>query len=217
MSDEKILTVPKMLILVAMESEREKIVKQAFEKCGFLGRDDIWIVVTGIGKVSATLSTAMILTAVNSVSPTNFPNLKVVNVGVCGGNDATRERTCVQINGVENYDFAAPSVNNYMLKITEDVEDPNICLTQDHFCTDASSLPNDGKRYYVDMELYGIASACAQFGVSCTSLKAVSDFIGDADQGDQYSGIGFDAACERLSDFLAEFLKTQDVLLSRES
>lgn len=213
------LAFPSVLLLVAMASEREKIVKPALKKLGLLGREDIWVITTGIGKVNATLSTAMVLTAVNSINPQKFPTCLCVNVGVCGGNEiAAREFPAVQINQVVNNDFDTGVVTEgfkkQVIDITTEVVGMKTCLTQDHFCVDTSELPNDGKPYYVDMELFGIASACGQFGVRCSALKSVVDQVGSEAQPSEYKE-RFDAACERAAELLIEYLSTcTDVVLT---
>lgn len=214
------LEFPKVLLIVAMESERDKIVKPALEKLGLLGRTDIWVATTGVGKVSATLSTTLALLSANSADPSRLKELICVNVGVCGGNkEAAEGFPCVQINKVCNNDFDTSAVDGdafekQVITLTSEVENMRTCFSQDHFCTDPAELPSDGEPYYVDMELFGIASACAQLGIRLTSLKSVCDVIG-GEQKEQYEGINFDVACARCAQLLEKYLSTSsDVVLT---
>lgn len=211
---------PKVIILTAMKSERDKIVKPALTKLGLLGRTDIWSVITGVGKVNAAVSTSMALNAVFALNPQEFTNVLCINVGVCGGNEvAARDAKCVQIHRACNNDFDTSVVDGEAfrkptLEVATNVEKPRTCFTQDHFCTDPNELPQDGEPYYVDMELFGMAAACAQFGVRLVSLKSVCDVIGSGEQKEQYDGIDFDSACARASELLVEYLSAgTDVVL----
>lgn len=210
---------PKVLIFTAMQSERDKIVQPALTKLGLLGRTDIWSVITGVGKVNAAVSTSMALNAVFALNPQEFTNVLCINVGVCGGNDvAARDAKCVQIHRVCNNDFDTSAVDGEafrkpVLEVAT-AEKTRTCFTQDHFCTDPNELPQDGEPYYVDMELFGIAAACSQFGVRLVSLKSVCDVIGSGKQKEQYEGVNFDSACGLTSELLVEYLSAgTDVVL----
>lgn len=216
------LKYPKVLFFVAMESERDRIVRPALERLGLLGRKDIWVVVTGVGKVNAAVNTSMALNLVRAIDAKKLSTVRCINIGVCGGNSVAAEMAkCAQINRVCNNDFDTSAVDGEAFKkpvfeISEKVEKPRMCLTQDHFCVDVKELPNDGDPYYVDMELFAIASACANVGVKLFALKSVCDVIGSGEQKEQYDGVNFDAACERASELLAEYLSTgTDVVLKQ--
>lgn len=213
---------PKLLIITAMQSERDKIVQPALTKLGLLGRKDIWSVITGVGKVNAAVNTSMALSqvAVNAINPSEFHNVLCINIGVCGGNSVAADKAnCTQIHRVCNNDFDTSAVDGdafrkQVLEVAANVEKPRTCFTQDHFCTDVNELPNDGEPYYVDMELFGVAAACLQFGIRLVAFKSVCDVIGSGKQKEQYDGVNFDAACERASELLAEYLSTgTDVVL----
>lgn len=211
---------PKLLIITAMQSERDKIVQPALTKLGLLGCKDIWSVITGVGKVNAAVNTSMALTAVNAINPSEFHNVLCINIGVCGGNSVAADKAnCTQIHRVCNNDLDTSVVDGDVfrkpvLEVVANVEKSRMCFTQDHFCTDINELPNDGEPYYVDMELFGVAAACSHFGIRLAALKSVCDVIGSCEQKEQYDGVNFDAACERASELLAEYLSTgTDVVL----
>lgn len=211
---------PKILILTAMQSERDKIVQPALTKLGLLGRTDIWSVITGVGKVNAAVNTSMALNAVYALNPKDFQNVLCINIGVCGGNKVAADiAKSTQVHRVCNNDFDTSAIDGEafrkpVLEVAANVEKPRTCFTQDHFCTDPNELPNDGEPYYVDMELFGIAAACSQFGVRLVALKSVCDVIGSGEQKEQYDGVDFDSACERASELLEEYLSTgTDVVL----
>lgn len=204
---------PKVIIFVAMESEREKIVKPALEKAGLLGRKDIWIVTTGVGKVNATLSTSMVLTLAASRGVDN-KDFIAINVGVCGGNEKAFKEPCVLIDRVANYDFDTSAVDGDKFRIpgiwlTDVKKDCATCLTQDHFCTTLNELPNDDEAFYVDMELFGVTAACKNLGVKMVAIKSVCDLIGVDKQTELYTA-NFDDACKLASDKLAGCLSSKD-------
>lgn len=211
---------PSVLFFVALESERDKIVRPALERLGLLGRKDIWIVVTGVGKVNAAVNTSMVLNLVRAIDAKKLSTVRCINIGVCGGNSVAAEMAkCAQINRVCNNDFDTSAVDGevfkkQVLEISEKVEKPRMCLTQDHFCVDVKELPDCEEPYYVDMELFAVASACANVGVKLFAVKSVCDVIGSREQKDQYLGVDFDCACSNASELLSDYLSTfSDVLL----
>lgn len=205
---------PKVIIFVALEKERDLIVKPALEKLGLLGRKDIWSVVTGVGKVSAALTTSMLLAQLSAVSKERLRSVVCINVGVCGGNAlAAEKQPTAQINRVVNNDFVV-GVGEDLSKrewiaITEVVADMRTCYTMDHFCRDLSELPsNTNELCYVDMELYSVAAACATYDISVVGLKSVSDVIGETHQTDKYVD-NFDTACASAADLLSRYLSNR--------
>lgn len=205
---------PKLILFVATQRECNDIVRPMLERLGLFGRDDIWIATTGVGKVNAAKTAGVVLSSALALSPQDADKLLCVNVGVCGGNEAAFESKAVQIHRVVEQDFDTSAVDGEAFvkpsfTISAGVAEPNICLTQDHFCTDPAELPNDGKPYYCDMELFGIASVCGYYNIRLAALKAVSDVVGKDDQLHQYDGgAGYVAACKNAVDLLSEYLKS---------
>ena len=203
--------VPKLIIFVATDFECQDIVRPALERLQLFGRKDIWVVRTGAGKVNATLTACLVLCPLLASNPDIAESLLCVNVGVCTGNDvAMKDAPVAQIHRVREYDFNIEALGTKTVpefSIAAPVEDVNICLSQDCFCTDPATLPNDGKPYYCDMELFGIASACSKLNVRLSALKSVCSVVGDEKQVEQFNGgDGYKLACQRATDVLVDYL-----------
>lgn len=211
---------PKLAFIVATDVEADILVKPALEKCGLLGRHDIWIIKTGKGKVNATLSTAMSLSAINSLDPKKFKECMFVNIGSCAANKFALEKaTVVQIDEVFDGDCIFENTQRERVcppplsLSTKSSRDVNRCLTQDMlenlFIKDFNYNP-----YYVDSELFGIAAACSQFGVRLASLKSVSCLINESIKDTEYAYteiLGWD---EKLVVMLTDYLNSNiDVVL----
>lgn len=204
---------PKVIIFYAMDSEREKIIKPAIIKLGCVGKL-IWVSKLGIGKVSATLKSGILLSRF-----LGNRGIHCINVGVCGGSaTAAKDFPCMKIDRVYNNDHDTSAVDGLPFdKPYIDLGvfglEPMYCFTQDHFMTNPKEVqtsvgkvaPN-GIPWYIDMELFGVAAVCKELGFELTAIKSVSDVIGTKKQKDQYAGDGFDKACERASELLAETL-----------
>lgn len=214
---------PSVVIMVATESERESIVKSALEGLGLLGRKDIWVVVTGVGKVQAACSAMMLLSALNALNSERLKDVKIINVGLCGGNKKAFDgELSVQINRVVNNDFDIPCVDDSGLKkevlfITEEPKSGVVrtCFSQDHACEDDAELPNWDEAMYVDMELFAIAMACSKFDVQCVGLKSVCELVG-SDANDESTDLNFEDASADAAKLLGEYLSAcTDVLVKR--
>lgn len=205
---------PKVIIFYAMDSERDKIIKPAIIKLGFVGKY-IWLSNIGVGKVSATLNAGILLSRFLGAKKTHC-----INVGVCGGSPtAAKDYPCVEIDRVYNNDHDTSAVDGLPFdKQFIDLHtfglEPMYCFTQDRFMTNPREVQTSvGKiapkdiPWYVDMELFGVAAVCKELGFDLTAIKSVSDVVGTKKQKEQYAGDGFDKACERAIDLLAQTLE----------
>ena len=204
---------PNVVIFHAMDSERDKIIKPAIIKLGFVGKK-IWVSKMGAGKVSATLNAGILLSRFLSAR-----KVKCINVGVCGGSVvAAKDFPCEIIDRVYNNDFDTSAVsglpfNKQYIDLGNFGLEPMYCFTQDHIMVNpkevqisvGKSAPKDIP-WYVDMELFGLAAVCKELGFELTAIKSVSDVIGTKKQIEEYAGDGFDKACERASKLLTEVL-----------
>lgn len=203
---------PKVVILVSVDLEREKIVKPALEKAGLMGHNEIWTVVTGVGKVSSAISTTALLSSIVAIRPDAVKDVVIVNVGVCSGNALAVDAPCVQINRVVNNDLELCELEEgktrkEVVTLTQEVKDMRVCYSQDHSFVGSDGVPEDCAGY-VDMELYGIAQACAQFGVRCVGIKSVCKGVGGK------VAIDYETACKNAFDLLADYLSnSHDVVL----
>lgn len=204
------LQCPKIIFFVAMEEERDKIITPALQKLGLLGRDDIWVVVTGIGKVNAALSASKALFTCLAFYGDELKNCTCINVGVCGGSPATVKRPTVKvgISAEADFDVSAflPDYKHTRFQLSKSY---SICLTQDHVCTKIRELPIDSDTvpYFIDMELYSLAKACLLYKTKLISIKSVSDIVGNKAQKDEFES-NFELACKRAEKLLENTIKT---------
>lgn len=204
---------PKAIIFVAMESERTEIVTPALKELGLAGSEDVWVVVTGVGKVRAALITTKTLFVLQLMYGDEAKKCTCINVGVCGGSElAYKNHKAVEIGTVVNNDFdtsaVTPDFKKEVIHLKPELDDGFkwfTCLTQDHFCVDKSELP-DENMWYVDMELFGIASACKSAGMKLKAIKSITDVIG-ADKQDKEYQANFEDACKRAVELLKGSLK----------
>lgn len=205
---------PKAIIFTALESERDKIVTPALKELGLVG-EDVWVVVTGVGKVRATLTATKTLLIAKMLFEDKAQTIPCFNIGVCGGSKKAWDtaKVCEIGKSINNdYDCSAvePNFEKEGLVLISQKDTP-ICLTQDHFCTSAFDLPNDTDAWYVDMELFGIASATRSTGNPLYAIKSITDVIGASRQDLQYT-TNFDEACERASKFLVKEIKEYGII-----
>lgn len=201
---------PKAIIFVAMENERTDIVTPVLKELGLAGSEDVWVVVTGVGKVRAALITTKTLFVLQLMYGDEAKKCTCINVGVCGGSElAYKNHKAVEIGSVVNNDFdtsvVTPDFKKEVIQLKPELDDGFTCLTQDHFCVDKSELP-DENMWYVDMELFGIAAACKSAGMKLQAIKSITDVIG-ADKQDKAYQVNFADACKRASELLEDSLK----------
>ncbi|MEV6369355.1 nucleosidase [Micromonospora musae] len=145
------------------------------EEAAHLGTD-LPVLVTGMGKVNA--SVALAATLAGGVRPS-----LVVNLGTAGalrpGWDGLHE-----IGSVFQHDLDTELLRNLTGHVcgpplTLGVQ-PAVLATGDTFVADDATRARLAQRAdLVDMEGYAIASAAAQAGVPCRLIKRVSDEAGD--------------------------------------
>ena len=214
MSEEKvILKYPRIIFAVATQAERDLILKPALDSLGLLGRSDLWIVVTGEGKVNSTLSMFSTLTTALSLGRKSLEDVLVLNVGVCGGSKSAYSLArASQIDTVIENDFDGGRDGDSAMKLnlTKRFVDSRVCLSQDHKCSSVKDFPKRGGTYYIDSELFGIARTCATFKVRCAALKSIYYVVPES------MDISFDGACKEVSKLLIEYLSTlTDVIVTQ--
>jgi adenosylhomocysteine nucleosidase len=150
------------------------------------------VLVTGVGKAAAATALA------RRLSRPPQPRL-VVNVGTAGAVDPS-VRGVVEVGYITQHDFPYAAIEalvdrrldrGYALApdtppMGTDAPPPDVVVlaTGDTFVADpalASAIVARGV-HVVDMEGFGYAAACAEFGVPMRCIKAVSD-LADADAG----------------------------------
>jgi len=140
--------------------------------------EGIPVVVTGIGKTAAGVGTAKALAAGGT------EDLVVLNVGTTG---ALRDGLAgiYLPSSVINHDINAEAIRAIGLDPAEilpiDDGDGTVLASGDVFVTDPVVRARLAERaHLVDMEGYGVAFACRQFGVPVRLVKHVSDTADEA-------------------------------------
>lgn len=198
-------------MVVAMEKEILPLVSELgneiakTETCGFKvtkylkNGNDIYLINSGIGEISSSSATAILIGVYNC-------NL-IINFGVCGA--LTKSTNVLQtafVSGVVHYDFDLspiddvkvgqyPDYDNPLISIESEVLDfaknafPNVktctIASADKFLADNAIKQNLNETYGVeicDMESAGIALVCKKAGVPVLMIKAVSDGEGGAEE-----------------------------------
>jgi nucleoside phosphorylase len=140
--------------------------------------EGIPVVVTGIGKTAAGVATAKALASGGT------EDLVVLNVGTTG---ALRDGLAgiYLPSSVLNHDINAEAIRAIGLDPVEvlpiDDGDGTVLASGDTFVTDLVVRARLAERaHLVDMEAYGVAFACRQFGVPVRLVKHVSDTADEA-------------------------------------
>jgi adenosylhomocysteine nucleosidase len=140
--------------------------------------EGIPVVVTGIGKTAAGVGTAKALASGST------EDLVVLNVGTTG---ALRDGLAgiYLPSSVLNHDINAEAIRAIGLDPVEvlpiDDGDGTVLASGDTFVTDPVVRARLAERaHLVDMEAYGVAFACRQFGVPVRLVKHVSDTADEA-------------------------------------
>ncbi len=158
--------------------------------------------VTGVGKINATLSLteALLSAGRGAVS-------RVVVLGTAGAiDDEARLDTVYQIDGVVQHDFSLPSPK---VVPAGQILAPNTAMiaTGDVFVQDDSQRAHIAElgATLVDMESYAFAVVCERFGVPLQLFKVPSDFADSSTTQDEWDGVVISKS-RQLLDFAAEYL-----------
>jgi len=199
-------------MLAAMEIELENIINQmdnvklmfiADKKFyqGQINGTDIVIVLSGIGKVNAAITTTLMLQ--------NFDLEQVISVGIAGGIGA-KTMDIVISNKTVQYDFDLTAFGNELGRLDERSSpyfecDENfvqtiqllaqkhgnvkvgVGVTGDAFMTDgnkANELQEKFGALYCDMESAAIAQVCEKFDKKFISIRTISDEVGQSNISD---------------------------------
>ncbi len=198
-------------MVVAMEKEILPLINEfgkevnSYDVCGFIVKqyekngNDVYLINSGIGEISASSATAILI----GVYKCNL----IINFGVCGA--LTKSKSVLEtvfVNGVVHYDFDLsaidsvavgqyPGYESAVIGIDNDVLDfaktlyPNIncaiLASGDKFIEDSAVKKNLNELYgaeICDMESAGILLVCKKANVSVLMIKAVSDGEGGAQE-----------------------------------
>ena len=136
------------------------------------------VVVTGVGKTAAAVATA------RALAGRDLEDLVVLNIGTTG---ALRDGLSGLYlpSEVVNHDINAEAIRSIGLDPEESLKiedgDGTVLASGDVFVTDPVVRARLAERaHLVDMEGYGVAYACREFGVPVRLVKHVSDSADEA-------------------------------------
>lgn len=188
----------KIWILTAMSQEAEYIIQlldlkktRSFSNIVFFENERVVLVLTGIGKIQASIGTTLLCTL--------YPIKKLINIGIAGsllGNEA-----CIGdvffVDKLIQHDMYLPfdwDHLNYAKGMILLQKNPNIkredrnfmihygalCLTGDQFIDDqkrVKTLRDETWAELVEMEAFAVASVAREFGLLSQTIviKAISD------------------------------------------
>jgi nucleoside phosphorylase len=139
---------------------------------------DIPVVVTGVGKTAAAVSTA------RALARTDLTDLVVINLGTTG---ALRDGLSGLFlpSEVVNHDLNVDAIRAIGLDPRESFPieggDGTVLASGDVFVTDPVLRARLAERaHLVDMEAYGVVFACREYGVPARLVKHVSDSADEA-------------------------------------
>lgn len=158
--------------------------------------DDIFVSLTGLGKIKATLRTERFFQ--------NYQPERIIHAGTCTAlSDAYSVGDLVAADQVfegDRIELAAPTYPRMPLDVLFDDLPTGTLVTQDHVASDKSE-----KSYWQriadmsDMSGYAVAYVAATHGVPCHIVKAVTGHITDEDQEFRKN---LSSACKAVSTFL---------------
>ncbi|MDL9935761.1 nucleosidase [Gordonia sp. ABSL1-1] len=158
------------------------------------------LLITGIGKVRATMALARELTL-------GAPVAQIINIGTAGALHDHHAGLFVPSTVVE-HDISATELRTMGYDMVDVWElpdgDGSVLASGDTFVADSARRAQLARRAdLVDMEGAAVAHVSSEFGVACRLVKVVSD---SADEGAMEWPALVDAAARRLGDWLSENL-----------
>lgn len=167
----------KILFVIAMQKEATKIAKELTLKQiteNQYSRDNITLIITGVGKQQ----TAMSLVSYLENNKENKPDI-IINMGYVGSTNS-KIGQWVNVNKSYNYEWNIPGEERYTIigydreKIST-LDNANIkilpCYSAESFVTSTDIKEN----VVFDMELHSIYMICCKYDIELISLKKVSD------------------------------------------
>lgn len=215
----------KLLLQKMMTYSQKRIADKTFY-IGELADKEVVLVKSGIGKVNATMTTAILLS--------HFPIDFVINTGVAGGVHRAEIGDIVIADGICYSDVSLEAIDN--LPFGKMADDPMIVFPDgllkqkalsilsnlhchlvsgniasgDQFVTTASSLNPINKVVTnivaVEMEGMAIAMTCYKFNIPFLSIRGISDVIDKNDQTEVYNNIS-DQIAHDTATFVVSFLE----------
>ncbi|MCV2526007.1 MAG: 5'-methylthioadenosine/adenosylhomocysteine nucleosidase [Candidatus Lightella neohaematopini] len=213
-----------VLLCQQLTNIKKKILGRCIIYCGNIGTIKVVIIKTGVGKVSASLGTTILI---NYFSP----NL-VINIGLAGSlvpyikkyNLVISQSTCYYDVNVTAFGYKIGQIPKHPLMFNSpknilsiaklsSKKEKNIffglIVSGDSFINDINILNNIRSKFpkalVVDMESTAIAQVCYRFSIPCISIKQVSDYANNK------ANIEFKCTIKNMNNL---FILTKNILLN---
>lgn len=183
------------------QQEKEVIQGKVFYR-GFIHDKEVVVVLAGIGKVNAALTTTLLLA--------NFPCKEVINVGVAGGQKGVKQEDIVIGDKIVHHDVDVTAFGSYAFgqvpkdppfyqadltlmkraqKAIVELGYPHkvgMIASGDQFVYQADKLKDINQTYEdiyaIEMEAAAIAQVAHYFSVPFVIFRSISDVIGEENQ-----------------------------------
>jgi adenosylhomocysteine nucleosidase len=193
---------------------------------GQIHDQDVVVVLAGIGKVNAALTTTLLLS--------NFACDEVINIGVAGGQNGVKQEDIVIGEKIVHHDVDVTAFGNYIhgqvpndepfyqsdmemlkraKKAINDLRYPyqvGMIASGDQFVYQSDKLQMINQTYddiyAVEMEAAAIAQVCSYFDTPFVVFRSISDVIGEKDQHLSFDEF-LDKAALKTSLFLERYLE----------
>lgn len=185
----------KSLLSAVTELKQIKIADKTAYTCKIADKDAV-IIISGIGKVNAALSTQLLID--------KFAPSFILNFGTCGGmNNSVKILNYYAVNSCCQFDFDLSKLDNVPVGYIQDYDtvhfpvetlgleflDKSALASADHFiCSDEDAflINNDVKCSIGDMEGGAIAQVCLSNSTPLYIIKGISDLHGSNTQQEQF-------------------------------
>lgn len=189
---------------------------------GRLNEQDVVLVICGIGKVSAGITTALLIE--------HFKPSLIINSGIAGGYSKKLNTLDLVVSSKVAYydvDLTAdneeygklPEMPKYFIaenKVIKALDEDNIpyyyglIITADTFASDREKISNLIKQYYsdeevlaVDMESAAVGQVCYDNNIPFINLRVISDVVGEKSQLSMYYNFAGSAAQKSVDAILS--------------
>ena len=212
-------------IVIALKSEASSLLNkieglkqiELLDKVAYTGKvngKDIVLAISGIGKVSAAITTQAIIDRYN-------PSC-ILNAGTCGGTDSTvKIKNFYAIDKCFQFDFDVTAIDNVERGYIQEYDrvffptcldgldflNTTSLATADRFSNASEDLDLIAKNGCAvrDMEGAAISQTCLSNGIKFFCIKGVTDVYGSGNDGEQFLQ-NLSIVCDKLSDVIIQVI-----------